>query len=106
MMTCRSMSTVLWWEHRRWPSMMIYGKWHAIAVKMGWGKIKDVVIRPGGLAIAMVIYMSQNCVIWFLYALERGCALEVLPYVMVRVSRGKVACWNIRVQDILITYWR
>jgi hypothetical protein len=42
------------------PSMIIC-KWHAIAVKMGWGKIKDVVIRPGSLAVATVIYVSQLC---------------------------------------------
>jgi hypothetical protein len=31
----------------------------AIAVKVGWGEIKDVMIRPGGLAAAMVINVSE-----------------------------------------------
>jgi hypothetical protein len=43
-----------------WPSIMIC-KWHAIAVKMGGGKIKDIVIRTGSLALAMVIHVLELC---------------------------------------------
>jgi hypothetical protein len=52
----------------------------AIAVKVAWGEITDVMIRPGSLAVAMVIHVSELSVaIQFLYALEMGCTLEVLP---------------------------
>jgi hypothetical protein len=34
-----------------WP-IMIMRYWKAIAVIVGWGEIKDVMIRPGGLAAA------------------------------------------------------
>jgi hypothetical protein len=41
MMTCRSMSAVVWWEHWGQP-IMIMRYWKAIPVKVGWGEIKDV----------------------------------------------------------------
>jgi hypothetical protein len=38
---------------------LIMGYWHAIAVKVGWGKIKDVMIGPGSLVAAMVIHVLE-----------------------------------------------
>jgi hypothetical protein len=58
---------------------MIMRYWKAIAVKAGCSDIKDVMIRPGGSAVAMVIHVLELCnlILVFIWNRSRigGCAI-------------------------------
>jgi hypothetical protein len=80
-----------WWHKgstRGDHSWLCLNDMAAIAVKMGWGKIEDVVIRQGSLVVATVIHISE------LNNLILVCIREGSHIISSTVSNLKGMIWN------------